>query len=47
MKPTALVWSVCAVALLIAAGLAFSGSLFGAGIIVILVCVVLLANRLR
>ena len=47
MKPTAWVWLVCAVALLIAAGLAFSGDLYPAVIVLILISGVLLAYRLR
>ncbi|MCD5314142.1 hypothetical protein [Kineosporia babensis] len=47
MKPTAWVWLICAVALLIAAGLAFSGSIYPAAIVLLLVSGVLVAHRLR
>ncbi|MCE0537273.1 hypothetical protein LWF15_17365 [Kineosporia rhizophila] len=47
MKISALVWLVCVVALVIAGAMAFSGNLFPAAITLVLVCVVLLAHRLR
>ncbi|GLY17584.1 hypothetical protein Kisp01_45980 [Kineosporia sp. NBRC 101677] len=47
VKISALVWLVCVVALVIAGAMAFSGNLFPAAITLVLVCVVLLAHRLR
>ena len=45
MKTPVWVWVVCAVALLIAAGLAFSGSLYAAVIVLILVLGTLAATH--
>ena len=47
MKPSAWVWIVCAVLLLIAASLAFSGALYAAVIVLILVSAVLIGYRMR
>jgi len=47
MRPTAWVWVFCTVALLIAAGLAFSGDLFPAVIVLILVAGALAVERMR
>ncbi|GAB6897361.1 hypothetical protein [Kineosporia succinea] len=47
MKPSSWVWIGCGLALLLAAALAFSGALFPAVIVLVLVCGVLVAHRLR
>jgi mannose/fructose/N-acetylgalactosamine-specific phosphotransferase system component IID len=47
VKPSAWVWIVCAVLLLIAASLAFSGALYPAVIVLILVTAVLIGYRVR
>lgn len=47
MNPRAWVWLFCAVALLIAAGLAFAGDVYPAVIVLILVSGALFAERRR
>ncbi|MBT0769261.1 hypothetical protein KIH74_10040 [Kineosporia sp. J2-2] len=47
MKTSAWVWVGCGVGLLIAAGLAFSGDLYPAVIMLILVSAVLIGYRVR
>jgi hypothetical protein len=47
VKPSAWVWIACAVLLLIAAALAFSGDLYPAVIVLILVSAVLIGYRVR